>query len=74
MTTFAEVFIIESLHPENEGNGHFEGSIISQMLRLHGKLPKYRYVRTRKEFENAIKQFGKSKYRYLRNYVATAQS
>lgn len=65
MTTLAEVFIIESLDPDDEGNGRFEGSIISQILRLHGKSPKYRYVRTRKAFEKAVKEFTKSKYRYL---------
>ena len=65
MKTLAEVFIIESLDPDDEGNGRFEGSIISRMLRLHGKAPKYRYIRTRKDFLKAIKQFGQSKYRYL---------
>ena len=65
MKTKPEVFIIESLDPDDEGNGRFEGSIISQMLRLHGKEPKYRYVRTKKDFKKAIKQFGQSQYRYL---------
>ena len=60
-----EVFIIESLNPDDEGNGRFEGSVISQMLRLHEKSPKYRYVRTPAEFKIAIKQFAKSNYRYL---------
>lgn len=63
--TKPEVFIIESLDPDDEGNGRFEGSIISRILKLHGKSPKYRYVRTKEEFEKAIFQFGKSKYRYL---------
>lgn len=65
MSTLPDVFIIESLSPDDEGNGRFEGGIISQMLRLHGKEPKYRYVRTRKEFIEAVEQFGESKYRYL---------
>ena len=65
MSTKPEVFIIESLDPDDEGNGRFEGSIISQILVLHGKSPKYRYVRTREEFKIAVQQFGKSKYRYL---------
>lgn len=60
-----QVFIIESLDPDDEGNGRFEGAIISRMLELHGKIPKYRYVRTRKDFKSAISQFGKSGYRYL---------
>lgn len=65
MSTEPEVFIIESLHPDDEGNGRFEGSIISRILKLHDKSPKYRYVRTRDEFEKAVLQFGKSRYRYL---------
>ena len=63
--TKPEVFIIESLDPDDEGNGRFEGSIISRILKLHGKSPKYRYVRTKEEFEAAVEQFGRSKYRYL---------
>lgn len=63
--TEPEVFIIESLDPDDEGNGRFEGAIISRILGMHGKACKYRYVRTRKEFEGAVKQFGKSRYRYL---------
>ena len=65
MKTKPEIFIIESLDPDDEGNGRFEGGIISKILRLHGKSPKYRYVRTREQFKNAIIQFGKSNYRYL---------
>ena len=65
MSTKPEVFIIESLDPDDEGNGRFEGSIISRILKLHGKSPKYRYVRTREQFESAALQFGKSRYRYL---------
>lgn len=61
----AEVFIIETLDPDDEGNGRFEGILLSQMLKLHGKNPKYRYVRTRKQFAEAAKEFGESKYRYL---------
>lgn len=65
MNTIADVFIIESLDPDDEGNGRFEGVFLSHVLRLHGKNPKYKYVRTRKEFENAIRMFGASGYRYL---------
>ncbi len=65
MKTKPEVFIIETLDPDDEGNGRFEGSILSRMLRLHGKEPKYRYVRTRRDFKRAIRQFGNSRYRYL---------
>jgi hypothetical protein len=65
VSTKPEVFVIESLDPDDEGNGRFEGAIISRMLRLHGKICEYRYVRTRKEFKRAVTQFGKSRYRYL---------
>jgi hypothetical protein len=65
MTTKPDVFIIETLDPDDEGNGRFEGVFLSQMLRLHGKSPKYRYVRTRSEFAQAVKSFGASRYRYL---------
>lgn len=65
MATVPDVFIIESLGPDDEGNGRFEGSIISNMLRFHGKNPRYRYVRTREEFEGALIEFGQSNYRYL---------
>ncbi len=60
-----DVFIIESLDPDDEGNGRFEGSLVSNFLRLHGKNPKYRYVRTRDEFESALSAFTRSDYRYL---------
>jgi hypothetical protein len=65
MSTRPDVFIIESLDPDDEGNGRFEGSSISHVLRLHGKEPKYRYVRTRGQFANAIEDFAISNYRYL---------
>lgn len=65
MTTVADVFIIESLDPDDEGNGRFEGSNVSHVLRLHGKHPVYRYVRTKGQFRGAIREFAKSDYRYL---------
>ena len=65
MPTFPDVFIIESLDPDDEGNGRFEGSVVSHVLRLHGKKPIYSYVRTREQFEEAVLEFGKSNYRYL---------
>ena len=65
MSTIPDVFIIESLDPDDEGNGRFEGVFLSHVLRLHGKNPRYKYVRTRDEFEKALLAFGKSQYRYL---------
>lgn len=64
-TTLADVYIVESLDPDDEGNGRLEGVFLGHVLRLHGKSPKYQYVRTRAEFEKAIRAFGKSGYRYL---------
>lgn len=32
-----DVYIIESLHPTDEANGHLEGSFLAQLLRMHGK-------------------------------------
>lgn len=63
MTT-PEVYIIESLDLEDEGNRK-EGEVLSRTLSLSGKKPIYRYIRTKKEFEYFIDDFGKSGYRYL---------
>lgn len=65
MATRADVFIIESLDPDDEGNGRFEGGSISHVLRLHGKEPRYQYVRTLSQFTEAVSDFRDSKYRYL---------
>ncbi len=65
MPTKPDIFIIESLNPDDEGNGRFEGPSILHIARLHGKHPKYRYVRTKREFKKAIKAFLRSDYRYL---------
>lgn len=65
MSTVPDVFIIETLDPDDEGNGRFEGSSISHVLKLHGKRPIYQYVRTRSQFKAAINQFAASRYRYL---------
>ncbi|MER9439188.1 hypothetical protein [Mesorhizobium sp. M0618] len=65
MLTRPDIFIIESLGPDDEGNGRLEGPIIARVARLHGKHPIYRYVRTRKDFRKAIKAFLRSNFRYL---------
>lgn len=65
MATKPDVFIIESLSPDDEGNGRLEGQVISHILKLHGKNPIYRYVRNKKDFAKAVKAFVKSDYRYL---------
>jgi len=65
VSTKPELYIIETLDPDDEGNGRFEGAIIARVLDLHGKRCKYEYVRTQKAFEAAVRRFGKSNYRYL---------
>lgn len=65
MNTTPNVYIIESLYPNDEGNGRLEGVFLAQILRLHGKETKYSYVRTRKEFKAAVRDFKASGYRYL---------
>lgn len=60
-STIPEVFILESLHP----NDPREGEIIDQILRMGARTPIYRYVHTREEFESAIQEFSESNYRYL---------
>jgi hypothetical protein len=65
MKTTPNVYIIESLYPNDEGNGRLEGVFLAQILRLHGKETKYSYVRTRKEFKAAVRDFKASGYRYL---------
>lgn len=62
--TKAQVFIIESLDVEDEEHRK-EGEILSRTLRLAGKDPIYRYVRTKPELEHFIAEFQKSAYRYL---------
>lgn len=64
-STTPDVYVIESLDPDDEGNGRFEGAVLTQVLRLHEKTPKYEYVRTRDQFEKAVGRFGASRYRYL---------
>src|SRR4051794_9671160 len=64
-TTKPEVFIIESLDLDDEKEQRFEGKIISQILALSGKQCEYYYIRTRREFEEMLKQFANSGYRYL---------
>ena len=65
MRTDPEVFIIESLDPDDEGNGRLEGVILSNMLNFHEKKPKYCYVRTKKQFLEAVESYKESNYRYL---------
>lgn len=62
--TKATVWIVESLEFSDE-NSHKEGEIISRTLRMSGKRSDYTYLRTGKEFETFMKEFGESTHRYL---------
>ena len=57
----AEVFIVESLGKDDRR----EGKIIESILRMGGKHPVYRFVRTNDDLKDAIEEFRASKYRYL---------
>ncbi|MBL8599940.1 MAG: hypothetical protein JNL14_19560 [Devosia sp.] len=57
----ADVYIIESLHEDDER----EGEVISKTLRMSGKNPIYRYVRTAQELQHFVDDFEDSEYRYL---------
>ena len=61
----AEVFIIESLRKDDRKAGLLEGEVISTILRMGGRNPLYRFVRTREQFIDAIEEFGACRYRYL---------
>jgi hypothetical protein len=60
-----EVFIIESLTKNDEDAKRFEGMVLSDMLRLTGKNPKYYYFQSKDELPHLIGLFRQSQYRYL---------
>lgn len=63
--TLPELFIIESMHDDDEDAGFFEGVRLAQILRLAGRKPKYFYVQDERELELLIPVFRQSNYRYL---------
>ncbi len=63
--TEPEVFIMETLSHDDEKNKRYEGVILSDMLRLSGKNPKYYYFQTEEELPHVVGLFRASKYRYL---------
>ncbi len=63
--TVPEVFILESLDWEDERDTMYEGRVLSEMLKLAGKDPKYYYFQSVKELPYLIGLFRQSKYRYL---------
>jgi hypothetical protein len=60
-----ELFIIESLDLKDEKADSFEGRRISQLLHLSGKFCEYVYIRTERELREILKEFKRSRYRYL---------
>ena len=63
--TKPEVFIIESLYPEDEVQNRFEGRTLANLLRLSGKSPRYFYFHDNAELPYIIALFRQSQYRYL---------
>lgn len=57
----ADVYIIESLHEDDDR----EGDVISKTLKMAGKEPIYRYVRTAQELQHFVDDFEDSQYRFL---------
>lgn len=63
--TKPEVFIIESLDSDDEKHKRYEGLLLSDMLRLANKSPKYHYINSIDELPLVIGLFRQSQYRYL---------
>lgn len=62
--TTPEVYIIETLDVADEEHRR-EGEVITKVLAMAGKAPRYRYVRTARELEHFAQDFADSGYRYL---------
>ena len=62
--TVPEVYIIETLDVQDEEHRR-EGEVITKVLSMAGKSPRYRYVRTTQELIFFVKDFAASGYRYL---------
>jgi len=60
-----EVFIIESLRPDDELFGRYEGKILYDILTMAEKRPKYYYFQHVGELEPVAMLFAASGYRYL---------
>jgi hypothetical protein len=63
--TYPQLFIIESLNFENENDGHLEGGILRDILRLSSRGADYMYIRTSRELAVALEHFQDSGKRYL---------
>src|SRR5450759_2550558 len=63
--TQPETFILESLNHEDEIATRLDGKLLFEVLKLHGKNPRYYYFRTQRELIEFAKIFRESGYRYL---------
>jgi len=63
--TLPETFILESLDHQDEVATRLDGKVLFEVLKLHGKNPKYYYFRTQRELVEFAKLFRESAYRYL---------
>jgi len=65
MVSEPDVYIIESLSLSDERDELYEGEILEKVLKLSGKRPAYRYIRTKRELEEFADEFEDSRHRYL---------
>lgn len=63
--TKPETFILESLSLDDELASRFDGKVLHDILKLHGKEPIYCYFRTQRELIEFAQIFRESGYRYL---------
>lgn len=63
--TVPDVFILESLDRTDEKARRYEGRLLSEMLLLAGKNPKYFYFQSKHELPHLLALFRLSRYRYL---------
>ncbi len=60
-----DIYIIESVDLENEAKGEREGEVLTEILKLSGKSPRYVYIRTKQELIHFLEDFQETGYRYL---------
>jgi hypothetical protein len=63
--TIPQVFIIESLEFDDEGESRLEGKVLADVLTMCRKQPRYFYFRTAAELAVLAEKFFQSSYRYL---------
>ena len=63
--TEPKLFIVESLHFEDEDDNDFEGHALSSILHLSRIENKYFYIRTEQELIELIDKFHELRYRFL---------